>query len=107
MAKRHEGGRAYLLIAFDLHDQRILSTSEVLGPFEADFEEVRVDWGRLMKLAKATSAPPPRDPPWSRAPLDDDRPPRDPPWSRAVVDDDAASGGYARTDDKEEKPPEV
>src|ERR1044072_2151927 len=92
MAERHEGGRAYLLIAFDLPNQKILSTSEVVGPFEAEVNEVQVDWKRVFQMVEEQGlSTPPKGPPWGRPVDDDDDPPKGPPWGRPKLDDDDLS----------------
>src|SRR5687768_5445888 len=74
--------RAYLLITFDLPNQKILSTEEVVGPLEGERHKVIVDTERLLKLIKANAEDRPKDPPWSPPAKDkDDPPPKDPPWS--------------------------
>ena len=98
MSKGREGGRAYLLIAFDLPNQRLLSTEEVVGPLEGECHTVTVDWARLIKLIDDKGVDPPKEPPWKRGPVDDARP-KDPPWKRGPVDD--------APDGEEERPPEV
>lgn len=85
MVKR-EGGRAYLLITFDLPHQRMLATEEVVGPFEGHFDTVRVDWQRVFDLIKEKGDEvAPKRLPWKQQLQDDD--PKDPPWERAEVDD--------------------
>lgn len=86
MANTREGGRAYLLITFDLPNQRMLSTEEVVGKFEADFQPVAVDWGRVISMINVMADKhPPKKAPWS-AKDDAPIPPIGPPWNRAAVD---------------------
>ncbi len=90
MVKR-EGGRAYLLITFDLPNQRIVASEEVVGPFEGEFNNVTVDWQRVFRMVKLKrSEEPPKIPPWTdtRADRKDaEDPPKIPPWTDADVDD--------------------
>jgi hypothetical protein len=108
MATR-EGGRAYLLITFDLPNQKIVRTEEVVGPIEGEFNKVVVDWRRVFSIVKHEHGTP-KDPPWTRPVIDEgeegpkgrprkrtydaEEPPKDPPW---------------RDPDKEdvERPPDV
>ena len=87
MVKR-EGGRAFLLITFDLPNQRIVATEEVVGPFEGEFNNVTVDWQRVFRMVKLKrDEEPPKIPPWTRAAPGADDPPKIPPWTDADVDD--------------------
>ena len=99
MVKR-EGGRAYLIVTFDLPNQQIVRTEEVVGTFEGEFNEVTVDWQRVFGIVKARSTEePPKNPPWTRSPVgeelrearrvkrDDVEPPKGPPWRRPELDD--------------------
>lgn len=90
-SKTREGARAYLLITFDIANQRMLQTEEVLGRFDAEFQPVAVDWGRVISMINvmADKHTPKRRRPWR--PQDDvPIPPIGPPWNRAAMDDDDA-----------------
>jgi hypothetical protein len=99
MAKTREGGRAYLLITFDLPNQRMLKTEEVVGRFDGEFQPVAVDWGRVISMINVMADKHSPKRPWS--PKDDvPIPPIGPPWNRASVDEDDDS-------EEPEEPPNV
>lgn len=96
-----EGGRAYLVVTFDLPNQQIVRTEEVVGPFEGEFNEVVVDWQRVFGIVIAKGGEGlGKNRPWTRSSVaeelksarriarrDDVGPPKDPPWTRPVPDD--------------------
>lgn len=96
---RREGGRAYLLITFDLPNQKLISTEEVVGPFEGEFQEVIVDWDRI-NLIRARGDDTSRRSPWmgrggeyeapkggKRMAGDGDPGHPQPPWTRTEIGD--------------------
>ena len=96
-----EGGRAYLVVTFDLPNQQIVRTEEVVGLFEGEFNEVNVDWQRVFGIVIAKDGEKlEKNRPWTHSPvaeelksarriarIDSVDPPKDPPWTRPVPED--------------------
>ena len=106
MTKR-EGGRAYLLITFDLPNQKIVQTEEVVGPFEGEFNKVAVDWRRIFSIIKHAQDPP-KDPPWT-SPRNEEEGPKGLRRKLSYAAEDPPKGPPWGDPDKEdiERPPDI